>query len=127
MLKEIIICIIIIASIISLDVFTQNFTEKTVSEISEDLNSLKQIILNENIEKMKKKANNIYNNWEDKNGKLAYFIEHDELEKVSNCLVETKSYIETKNYTDAIAELEEGIFVLKHIQEKNAFNLKNIF
>ena len=78
-------------------------------------------------EQMNEKAENINNNWEEKNEKLAYFIEHDELEKVSNAIVEMKSHIETETYTDAIAELEEGIFVLQHIQERNSFDLKNIF
>ena len=62
-----------------------------------------------------------------KKAELSYFIEHDELEKVSNAIIEMKSHIETETFTDAIAELEEGIFVLKHIQERNALDLKNIF
>lgn len=127
MLKELIICIVLVVSIVSLDIYTQNFTEKTVSEITADYNSLKQTILSEDKEQMQNKAENIDKNWEEKNEKLAYFIEHDELEKVSNSIVEMKSHIETETFTDAIAELEEGIFVLQHIQERNAFNLKNIF
>ena len=127
MLKELIICIIIVVSIISLDVSTQNFAEETVKEITDDFVVLKQTIFNGNKEEMTKQADNIYSNWEKKNEKLAYFIEHDELEKVSNAVVEMKSHIETETYTDAIAELEEGIFVLKHIQERNKLDLKNIF
>lgn len=127
MLKELIICIVLVISIVSLDIYTQNLTEKTVSEISADFNSLKQTILSQDKEQMQNKAENIDKNWEEKNEKLAYFIEHDELEKVSNSIVEMKSHIETETFTDAIAELEEGIFVLQHIQERNAFNLKNIF
>ena len=127
MLKELIICIVIVVSIISLDVSTQNFTEETVKEITDDFAVLKQSILNGNVEEMKKRAADINNKWEGKNEKLAYFIEHDELEKVSNSIIEMKSHIETETFTDAIAELEEGIFVLKHIQERNALALKNIF
>ena len=127
MLKELIICIVIAVSIISLDVSTQNFTKQTVKEITDDFEVLKQSILNGNVEEMKKRAADINNKWEGKNEKLAYFIEHDELEKVSNSIIEMKSHIETETFTDAIAELEEGIFVLKHIQERNALALKNIF
>lgn len=127
MFKELIVSIVIIVSIVSLDMFTQNFTEKTVDEISNKLESLKQIILDENIEEIKKQAEEINEVWEEKNEKLAYFIEHDELEKVSNSITEMKSHIDTETFTDAIAELEEGIFVLKHIEERNALSLKNIF
>ena len=127
MLKELIICIIIVVSIISLDVVTQNFTEQTIGEITGDFEVLKKTILNGNIEEMKKQADGINNKLEGKNEKLAYFIEHDELEKVSNAIIEMKSHIETETFSDAIAELEEGIFVLKHIEERNALDLKNIF
>ena len=127
MFKEMIICIGIIVIIVTLDVFTQNFTEKTVSEITEKFKSLKQSILNEDMVQMQKQVDNITDNWDNKNEQLAYFIEHDELEKVSNSIVEMKSYIETESYSDAIAEIEEGIFVLEHIQERNSLSLKNIF
>lgn len=59
--------------------------------------------------------------------KLAYYIEHDELEKVDTAIVTMKSYIKTNDYSLAIAELEEGKFVLEHIKDKNSFNLQNIF
>ena len=59
--------------------------------------------------------------------KLAYYIEHDELEKVDTAIITMKSYIETEDYSSAVAELDEGKFVLEHIQKKNAFNLQNVF
>ena len=127
MLKELIICIVIVVTIVALDITTQNFTEKTVGEISDNLKSLKLTILNGNSEEMKKEADNIHKDWEEKNEKLAFFIEHDELEKVSNAIIEMKSHIETETFSDAIAELQEGIFVLKHIEERNALDMKNIF
>ena len=42
MLKELIICIVIIVSIISLDIYTQNLTENTVNEITESFKSIKR-------------------------------------------------------------------------------------
>ena len=59
--------------------------------------------------------------------KLAYYIEHDELEKVDTAIINMKSYIETKEYSSAVANLDEGKFILEHIEDKNAFNLVNIF
>ena len=127
MFKEFIISIIIIISIFSLDMFTQNYTEKSVSMVTEQFSNLETFILEDNKEKIQNGVNNIDNNWKEIHDKLAYYIEHDELEKVDTAIVTMKSYIETKDYSSAIAELEEGKFVLEHIQEKNAFNLQNIF
>ena len=65
--------------------------------------------------------------WGSAHDKLAYYIEHDELEKVDTAIVTMKAYIETDDFSSATAELDAGKFVLEHIQEKYAFNLKNIF
>lgn len=127
MVKETVICVIILVVIFGLEMFTQNFTKETVSEITETMDVLKDSILEKDNEKIEREIGKVTDKWENKHNKLAYYIEHDELEKVDTAIVKMKSYIETNNFSEAIAELEDGKFVLEHIQDKNAFNLKNIF
>ncbi len=129
MLKEMIICIIIVVVIFFGNSTIQKYTKESVSEISNGLMQLRQDLTNQNVEnnKAKEKMNEVYSKWEKKHDKLAYFIEHDELEKVETDLVSIKSYIETQEYEQAVGELDKGAFVLKHIEEKYAFNLQNIF
>lgn len=127
MLREAIICIIIVIGILGLELFTQNFTEKTVREITEIFDRLKENISKQDIEQINNEIKDIDSKWDEMHKKLAYYIEHDELEKVETAIVTMKSYIKTNNFSAAMAELDEGKFVLEHIQEKNAFNLQNIF
>lgn len=129
MLKEIIICIIIVFVIFFGNSTIQKYTKESVSEISNGLMQLREDLANQNVEnnKAKEKMNEVYSKWEKKHDKLAYFIEHDELEKVETDLVSIKSYIETQEYEQAVGELDKGAFVLKHIEDKYAFNLQNIF
>ena len=127
MIKETVICIIIVIGIIGLEIFTQNFTKKTVKEITESFSKIENEIVKQDIEQINIEIETISNKWEDKQKKLAYYIEHDELEKVDNAIVTMKSYIKTNDFSSAMAELEEGKFVIEHIQEKNSFNLQNIF
>ena len=127
MLKEAIICIVIVLGILGLEFYTQNFTSKTVSEITERFNSLKENISKRDMEQMNNNIDDIWAKWEEEQKKLAFYIEHDELEKVHTSIVKMKSYVENENFSEAMAELEEGKFVIEHIQEKNSFNLQNIF
>lgn len=127
MFKEAIICIVIVISIFALDMFTQNFTEKTVIEITAIFTDLKNNILKENKEQINIGINEIDEKWGNVHDKLAYYIEHDELEKVDTAIITMKAFIETDDFSSATAELDEGKFVLEHIQEKYAFNLKNVF
>lgn len=127
MYKEIIICIFIIILIIGLDIVTQNYTKKSTIEITECLSELKSEIENENLENAKLKIEELDKKWDNKHDKLAYYIEHDELEKVDTAIVQVKSFVENDDIPSAIAELETGKFVLEHIERKYKFNLQNIF
>ncbi len=65
--------------------------------------------------------------WDGEQEKLAFFVEHEELEKVSNDMVIIESNFE-QNEADEIDEnITDLKFMLDHIEEKNQLNLKNIF
>ncbi len=131
MQKEIVVCIFIIALIIVGNVVTQNYTVESVESLADQLSDLKSDIFKEeeNIERdsIKDKIKQIEDNWESRHDKLAYYIEHDELEKVETNLTSLRSFIEAKENSEAVSELDKSIFVLKHIEDKYAFNLQNIF
>lgn len=127
MYKETIICILIIILIIGLDIITQNYTKKSTMEITDCLSKLKDEIENENLENAKLKIEELDNKWDNRHDKLAYYIEHDELEKVDTAIVQVKSFVENDDIPSAMAELETGKFVLEHIERKYKFNLQNIF
>ena len=126
MLKEIIISVIIVFFIISLDIVTQNYTKETVVNTSEKLSNLKEKMKNTE-ENISNDIEKIYANWEERRKKLAYFIEHDELEKVEINLTNIRSFIEEDELAMAINEVDEAKFILEHIKEKNALELENIF
>lgn len=135
MLKESIICIVILASIFIGNYCTQNYTKTSVTELSNMLNNLEEEIgENTNQEKAEEQKNTIenktqelYNNWKERYAKLAYFIEHDELEKVESEIVSLKGNIEVDEYGEVVNQIEKTKFILKHIEEKYKFNLQNIF
>lgn len=131
MQKEIIVCIFIIVLITVGNVVTQNYTVESVESLADQLSDLKSDIFKEeeNIERdsIKDKIKQIEDNWESRYDKLAYYIEHDELEKVETNLTSLGSFIEANENSEAVSELDKSIFVLKHIEDKYAFNLQNIF
>ncbi|MBQ2835388.1 MAG: DUF4363 family protein [Clostridia bacterium] len=127
MLKEAVICIVIIIGILGLEFYTQNFTSKSVKEITEIFDKIEERLEENNVEDAKNEIKKISRKWEENQKKLAYYIEHDELEKVHTAIVLMKSYTETEDFSSAMASLKEGKFVIEHIHEKNSFNLQNIF
>lgn len=135
MWKETIVCVVIISVIVVANIITQNYTLNSVETLTEEIGKVKELALKldedetkHQIEnEIKEKMGKTNANWRKRHDKLAYFIEHDELEKVETYFIGINSCLETKEYGEAISEIEKAIFVLKHIEDKYSFSLENIF
>ena len=125
--KELIICIILVILIVIGDWVTQNYTKNTVNYITGELENLKQNLLEKSDDKVDEDINKIDDKWKEVYDKLAYYIEHDELEKVETNFTACKSLAKSGEYEQAISELEKTVFVLDHITDKYSFNFVNIF
>ena len=129
MYKEIIICSIVIIIVVGLNILTENYTKESVALMTGNLEDLKKNMISEDQdeEDLNNQIEDIVNNWNERHKKLAYYIEHDELEKVETELVSLKGNIEVKEYEQGIPNLNNCIFILEHIKEKTALQIKNIF
>ena len=129
MVKEFFICTIILILIFVGNGITQGYSRDSIEDINQKLADLREEMNKEEIneEEILKDENEIDKQWEEMFSRLAYYIEHEELEKVSRNLENTKTYINLKEYDNAIKEINEGIYILNHIEDKYSFNLQNIF
>ena len=129
MKKEIIITIITILIIIIGEIITNNYTKKCVKLTNDNLNDLKKCILyeKESSDVLKSKSEEIYDEWRNNAKGLAYYIEHDELEKVDVQIQIITADIEAETVEESIPEIEQAIYLLHHIEEKRALKFKNVF
>ena len=128
--KEFIIIILVIIIIIILEVITNNYSNKSIKSISGELNDLREQLLNnaeESKEEIDNKAKDTYYKWKEYFKVLAYYIEHDELEKVNTELTLLKTYTEIEEYNSAIPVIDKCNFILEHIQDKQEFSFQSIF
>lgn len=127
MYKELIISITIIISLFLLDKVTEKYLIESVEELTKGLNQVNEKIEIGEKEQQIKEIEEITENWNIRYEKLAYYIEHDELEKVKTKLVNIKSNIESEEEGDAKQNTDEAIYLLEHIKDKNNLDLKDIF
>lgn len=128
MKKEIIICCVIIIAVIILNIITINYTKDSVESLKIELSEIKEDIEQEKeVNSVNEKITDLKNNWEERYEKLAYYIEHDELEKVHLYIVGLDSNVNSEEYSQAIGELDKCVYILEHIEDKYSLNLKNIF
>lgn len=128
MWKDIVFCIIIIVVIITVDFFIQDYIKNSAEEMTVKLDSLKQEVLNKGEEKINEvDTKEVRETWEERYKILASVIEHDELEKVEKNLTGIDSALESKELSEVISELDESMFILRHIKDKYSFKIENVF
>ena len=129
MKKELIICLMVISIVIIGNILTQDYTKKSAKEMNEQLSELRRELVKEekNKDRITEKVNQVKEKWEERQELLAYYIEHDELEKVETQIFLLSGEVETELYEDAVPEIEKCIFILQHIEDKTALDIKNIF
>lgn len=129
MKKELIITVIIVITIFVTSFFTQNYTKQSISEMNNNLENLKSSVINESKDssELSDEIDEIYNKWEDKYKFLTCYLEHSELEKVNTELKLIKGYIEVEEEKQSVSEIENCLYILKHLKDKQMLNIKNIF
>lgn len=127
MYKELIIIIVVVFLIVGLDIITNKYTKETLEILSGDLKILKEYILDEDKIKSEEQMKKIKQNWEERYKILAFYIEHDELEKVETEMVKLEADIEVEEFKHCVSELETTIFILEHIQEKEEMHFRSVF
>ena len=130
-MKELIFSISILSLILLGNNITQEYTRRSVEYTSNSLIKLKEEIDKEDkeidVNYINDEIEDIHKEWDKKYEKLAFYIEHNELEKVETELTAVQATINTGEYKTAIPEIDKSIYILNHIKEKNSFKFKNIF
>ena len=122
--REIITLIVIIVFIVAIDLITDKIMKNVVDDMVNLIEDIERKI-GENLEDVK--IDDLKKVWHEKEVMLAYFIEHDELEKVTVEVTELKSNMENDMKEEAKGNIDKIKFLLKHIEEKEKLKLKNIF
>ena len=127
MTKEICICIIIVISVFFVDFISTNNTKQSALELEKGFDEIRLELEKDEIneEEINSKMKFIKEKWQDKYEKLAFYIEHDELEKVKTEFTSLKAYVRFEK-DDAFEALDKIRFIIRHIEEKDDLRMKNV-
>ena len=126
-LKEYVIVGVILVFVFFMEHITNKNLSDSVKWMKDEITSIENKLEENKEGEAQEEFLDLKSKWEGEQEKLAFFVEHEELEKVSNDIVIIESNFE-QNEADEIDEnITDLKFMLDHIEEKNQFNLKNIF
>ena len=132
MQKEMIIVAVIIVVVVVVNITTDKYTKNCVSEINMKLEEICDMA-NASLEEEKEnnqiieKMDVLREEWSNFSKKLAFYIEHDEIEKVDTSIVEINEYIKLGLFDDSIPEIRKCSFILEHIKNKGELQVINLF
>lgn len=125
--KKILLIIGIIIFIVGLDLILYFETDKLIDSTQSYLGNLEKKLDEKNIEESKKAADILNKKWVEYEKTLSFFIEHDEIEKVSGKVKIVKENTKNEEYETALEDVAETKYLLEHIKDKYNFTWKNIF
>lgn len=129
MYKEIVVCVLVIALIISMDLISNNYTKEVFSNLNESLGILRNQMEEENKDKNKinEEVKKVEEQWNKNLNILSCYIEHNELEKVARQITVIKGNIDVEEYAQAIPQLDESVYIINHIVDKERVLIRNLF
>ena len=129
MYKEIIVCILVVILIFSMDLLSNNYTKKVFFSINDSLENLRNEMLKDNKDtnKINEGINKVEQEWNKKLNFLSCYIEHNELEKVARLLTLIKGNIDVGEYNQAVPQLDDCVYVINHIKDKESLIIRNLF
>lgn len=129
MYKEIIVCILVVILIFSMDLLSNNYTKKVFFSINDSLGNLRNEMLKEDkdVNKINDKITKVEQEWNSKLNLLSCYIEHNELEKVARQLTLIKGNIDVEEYNQAVPQLDDCVYVINHIKDKESLLIRNLF
>ena len=123
-LKEYVILFFIIVFVILIEIITDNITNKSITDINSTIEDLESALESGVAEE---KIKNLCSSWKKEEDKLAFYMEHDELEKVGVLVDNIKSDIANDSMDEINEKVDEIKLLLEHVKNKQKIELKNIF
>lgn len=126
-MKNVIISICIFIVMIIAIFFSLNYLNKTCENLMKQCDELEEIISKETWDNSYEKSMELLKDLQDKHNILSMFINHQEIDNMTNELYKFTQYVKGKNKDEALASIHVVKFYIEHIEDLQKVNIQNIF
>ena len=123
-MKDSLIILSIIIIVIIGNIISQNILKTDSEKLIGKLENLREEL---ETETSIKKAEELYDLWEETEQRWSIMILHQELDNIKTAIIGVKSGIESEDYEYSYQQIENSIFLVGHLKEKWNLKWKNIF
>lgn len=125
--KEYCIIVVILVIVFAIDYVTDKNLGDSIKWMREGIVSIENKCKENKETEAQNEFYELEKRWKEEESRLALFVEHNELEKVSGDIVRIQSNFDTNDTDELFQNIADLKFMLEHIEEKNRLKLKNVF
>jgi predicted PurR-regulated permease PerM len=126
-LKPLIIIIVLTTLIVTGGYLTIYALGSESQRLDNNLSALESDIEKQNWAAAMKKIEEFHSKWDKTSSLWSMLIDHFEIDNIELALSQLISYVKTQDKNEALSKMSSLKTLIKHIPEKESFNLKNVF
>ncbi|WP_027628393.1 DUF4363 family protein [Ruminiclostridium cellobioparum] len=125
--KTIILISILLIVIILSGSLTLYYLERSAGILEYSVISASKSVSDKQWTSAEKQLEEFNKNWDRTKYYWAMLVDHFEIDNIDDSFTKTKMYVESEDYSSALAELEALKYYILHIPKKESFTFENIF
>ena len=126
-LKEYFIILIILGFVFYINYLTDKDLNEQIAWIRNGIMNIEEKIEKNKKQEAENDFDSLHSKWEDITEHLELFVDHSELEKISNDIVKIDANLKSSDDEEILENIYDLKFMLEHIEDKNKLKLKNFF
>jgi hypothetical protein len=126
-MKNVVIAFVIFLTMIGIMAFSLNYMNKQTSRFRVESDRLESLIKEHRWDEAAKSSNEMLEQWKKQATILPMFVNHTEIDNLTNELLKLTQYVETKTIDESLASTHVVKFWLDNIKALQKINFENIF
>ncbi|MCL6610795.1 MAG: DUF4363 family protein [Peptococcaceae bacterium] len=119
--------LVVFLAVVALGFWTNRLLQASTADLLEHIDKISADVKKENWEDALAKTSGLEKAWNKKAGWWPALLDHQEMDNIEFALSRVREYIAARNAALSRGELAELRLMIKHIPEKEAVSVKNIF
>ena len=126
-MKILIATLVLFAALVGFGTFSYYYIDHTAKQLVSQAGLVEQNGNKEDWQQAEQEFSVLHARWNAASSKWTALVDHQELDNINISLARIREYIKAKDIPGFRSQVAELKLLLKHIPEKEAVNLKNIF
>ncbi|MFZ5631562.1 MAG: DUF4363 family protein [Bacillota bacterium] len=126
-MRLLLVLLAIFAVVVALGFWTNHLLEASTGELLRSIERVAGDVEKNNWEDAHRKVIGLEKVWKKEAGWWPTLLDHQEMDNIEFAMARVKEYVSTRNTALSMGQLSELKLMIKHIPEKEALSIENIF